>query len=221
MGNIHPDVFFAQLIEGASTRKKHSLEIIHSICKGQNERGSKDFSIPTIVRLLDGTGGPTEQTVRNKGGADYRALLSCWANYTDGTTNKPKAKQENSISDDILAGISDPTIRALVGVILAENRKLKGENSLLKQKTVLSIDIRPTLRPILNSNENIEALPQLSKLLPSEITALKYAISDEFLNHQGWTTDDQGRIKVKGIPIYKPGYITALKKVLSDYSDGK
>jgi hypothetical protein len=71
-----------------------------------------------------------------------------------------------------LAGISDPTIRALVGVILAENKKLKSENALLKHQTTLTIDI------------------------------------------QGWTVDAQGRVKNKGMQLYKAGYVTAIKKIL-------
>ncbi len=185
------------------------------------ERGSKDFSIPTIGRLLAKVKGPSEQTIRNKEGADYRALMQCWASYVDGVTKKPKAKQESAISEEILEGITDPTIRALVGVVLAENRKLKGENSLLKRQTTITIDMRTHTRPILNSSANVEILPLMSNLLPSEITALQHAISDEFLKEQGWTTDGQGRIKYKEHSIYKAGYVTAIKKVLSTCLEDK
>ncbi len=221
MGNIHPDELLVQLSENASTRKKRSLEIIHNICKEQHERGSKDFSIPTISRLSIVEKGPSEQTIRNKEGADYRALMQCWADYAEGVTKKPKLKQKNDINEEILVGITDPTIRALVGVFLAENRKLKGENSLLKRQTTLTIDMRPSARPMLNSISSEEILPQMTSLLPSEITALQHAVSDEFLKEQGWTTDDQGRIKYKGHSIYKAGYVTAIKKVLSTCLEDK
>jgi hypothetical protein len=215
---IEPNRLFAQLLENASTRKKRSLEIVHNICKEQYERGSKDFSIPTIGRLSVEEKGPSKQTIRNKAGEDYRALMHCWAEYANGTTKKTKTKQENTTSDEILAGITDPTIRALVGVILAENRKLKGENSLLKQNTNLTIDMRHPSRALLNANDSTEALPQTSNLLPSEVTALQNAISDEFLTEWGFTTDQQGRVKFKGRTMYKAGYVTAIKKILSNYS---
>lgn len=122
----------------------------------------------------------------------------------------------------LLAGITDPAIRALVGVVLAENSKLKSENSLLKQETKLTIDIRPSVsRPLLNANENMEELPQVQNLLPLEITALENAISDEFLKDWGYTTDEQGRIKNKGRTMYKAGYVTAIKKILSSNLKGK
>ncbi|HDR7623655.1 TPA: hypothetical protein QCX73_003311 [Bacillus mycoides] len=218
MVTIDPAELVAQLLKNASTRKKRSLEIIHNICKEQYERGSKDFSIPTIGRLSIGAKGPSIQTIRNKEGADYRAVMQCWADYANGTTKKTKTKQENTTSDEILAGITDPTIRALVGVVLAENRKLKSENSLLKQQTKLTIDMRHPTRPLLNTNEDAKVLPQISNLLPLEITALQNAISDEFLKDWGFTTDEQGRIKYKGRTMYKAGYVTAIKKILSNYS---
>ena len=146
--------------------------------------------------------------------------MQCWADYANGTTKKIKTKQENTTSDEILAGITDPTIRALVGVVLAENRKLKSENSLLKQQTKLTIDMRPPARPLLNANENTETLPQISNLLPSEITALENAISVEFLKDWDFKTDDQGRIKYKGRTMYKAGYVTAIKKILSSNLKG-
>lgn len=221
MTNIHPDEYVAKLCENASTRKRNSLNIIHKICTEQYERGSKDFSIPTIVRLSVEAGGPSEQTIRNKSGEDYRALLNCWANYTGGVTRKPKTAKGSSFADNILAAIPDVTIRALVGTILAENSKLKGENSLLKNQINLTIDMRPAPNPALIGNKSTEMLPQPNNLLPSEITSLQHAISGEFLKEQGWTTDEQGRVKYKGRTIYKPGYVTAIKKVLANNSEDK
>lgn len=51
-------------------------------------------------------------------------------------------------------------------------------------------------------------------LTDTEIDALRNAISEEFLNHQGWITDNYGRVKENGIQIYKAGYVAAIQKVL-------
>lgn len=50
----------------------------------------------------------------------------------------------------------------------------------------------------------------------TEIDSLRNAISNEFLNHQGWTTDNYGRVKENSIQIYKAGYITAIQKILNE-----
>ena len=46
------------------------------------------------------------------------------------------------VNDDILASISEPTTKALVGMLMAENKSSK-ENSLLKEQTTFTIDMRP------------------------------------------------------------------------------
>lgn len=213
--NISPDELLTELLKDASSRRKRSLEIVYNVCKEQTERGSKDFSPVTIGHLSEEAGGPKERTIRNKDGEDYRAIMNAWANYTNGVTKKPRSEREPSVNDEILAGIIDPTIRALVGVIMAEHRKLKGENSLLKRSTTLTLDMRPDARPVLNNEEGVGIFPPAYNLLPSEVEALKHAISKELLDDQGWTPDDQGRIKHKGRAVFKVGYVTAIMKVLS------
>ena len=214
MVNIHPDELFAQLYENASTRKKRTLKLIHETCRKQSESNIKDFSIGTIARLIADNGGPSEQGLRNKNGQDYRALINTWAKYSNVSTKKPKTAKTSGINDEILANVSDPTTRALVGILMAENKKLKRENSLLKQQTTLTIDMRKPKDKNIGVNQNTVLLPSSHDLTEMELNALRDAISDEFMQHRGWTVDKYGRVKEKGIQVYKPGYVNAIKKVL-------
>ena len=66
MAEIAPNKLFRELCEIASTRKKRSLERIHEACKNQYKLKDKDFSIPTIAKLIASEGGPSEQGLRNK-----------------------------------------------------------------------------------------------------------------------------------------------------------
>lgn len=214
MVNMHPDELFSQLYENASTRKKKTLELIHNTCRKQSASNVKDFSLGTIARLIADKGGPSEQGLRNKNAEDYRALINLWVDYCNTTTKKPKKEKASTLNDDILANVSDPTTRALVGMLISENKKLKRENSLLKEQTTFTIDMRP-IKDI-NSNQNVVIVEPSYDLTETELDALRDAISDEFMKHQGWTTDEYGRVKEKGIQIYKAGYVTAIKKVLND-----
>jgi hypothetical protein len=55
---------------------------------------------------------------------------------------------------------------------------------------------------------------------PAETLRLfTHAISDDLFSHQGWTVDVQGRVKNKGMQLYKAGYVTAIKKILSFHSE--
>jgi hypothetical protein len=214
MVNIHPDELFTQLQENESTRKKRTLELINEVCKKHSDMGNKDFSIVTMAGLISDAGGPSEQALRNKQAEDYRALINQWAEYSNGTHKKVKSQKSTSVNDDILRNVSDPTTKALVGMILAENKKLKNENSLLKQQTTLTIDMRKSKDEALEGNQNAFLLSPTHNLTEMEIKALRESISDEFMNHQGWTVDEYGRVKEKGIPVYKPGYVSAIEKIL-------
>lgn len=73
--------------------------------------------------LITDNGGPSEQTLRNKQGENYRALIKQWADYSHGSSRKVKKQKSTGLNDEILANVTDPTTRALVGMILAENKK--------------------------------------------------------------------------------------------------
>lgn len=122
MSNIHPDDLYNQLYENASTRKKRTLMLIYEVCNKQHESEVKDFSLGTISNLMSDKGGLSEQALRNKNAEPYRLLISQWAEYSNTTTKKPKKKTSTTINDEILSQISEPTTKALVGMIIAENK---------------------------------------------------------------------------------------------------
>lgn len=213
---MHPDELLVQLKENASVRKKRTLELVHEVCKKQHESGSKDYSISTIAMIIAANGGPSEQALRNKQAEDYRVLIKQWAEYSNGSNRKNAAQKLTGLNDEILANVTDPTTRALVGMILAENKKLKKENSLLKQRTTLTIDMRKPKDEVLGSGQNVVLVSPSHDLTDTELKALREAISDDFMKDRGWTVDDYGRVKEKGIQVYKPGYVSAIKKVLKE-----
>lgn len=216
MSNIHPDDLYNQLCKNATTRKKKTLKLVHEVCKKQHESVAKDFSLGTISKLISDKGGLSEQALRNKNAEPYRLLISQWAEYSNTTTKKPKKQTSTTINDEILSQIAEPTVKALVGMIIAENRKLKNENNLLKNQTCITIDMRNQNSRSVANNSDVIIVSTLDDLTDMEIAALKEAISDEFINYMGWTSDTYGRVKEKGRQIYKPGYITAIKKVLNE-----
>lgn len=144
-------------------------------------------------------------------------MLSAWASYSDGTTRKPPARVEHGTADDVLGMISDAAVRALVGSFLAENRKLKAENMILKTHANVIIDRRPA--PVLSvtaSSTGVEVIAPLTMLLPLEVDALQHAISDELLKNMGWAVDAKtGRVSKGGHLIFRVGFATAINKVLN------
>lgn len=205
-----PDELLDLLKAKSNTRKQRSLDIINGICKDQINQGSRDFSIATIGRLSAEQGGLSPQTIRNKGGDDFRALIAAWADHAKGAMKKPPKIQESGINS-ILGKINDPALRSIVGSILAINAKLQREVNLLKQQSEIIIDRRAV--PLLETRQH-ESHPA-SFLTSSEASALSHAISSELMEQEGWIIEKSGRIVNNlGRTIFKTGFESAVRKIL-------
>lgn len=209
---MHPDELLEQLKASANPRKQKNLDLIHAVCREQHQRGSRDFSVATISRIAQERGGPVKSTIHNKTGDDFKGLIKAWADHTGGVTRKVRKVSENPVYA-VLDKIPDPAVRAVMGAVLAENKKLRGEVNLLKANTEVVID--QTTMTTSQSKDTIQILPAFTGLTDSETQALKHAISEKFMLDEGWTQDDYGRVlNAKGRAIYKVGYVTAIRKIV-------
>lgn len=209
---MHPDELLEQLKANATIRKARNLDIIHAVCREQHERGSTDFSVATISRIAQERGGPVKSTIHNKTGDDFKGLIKAWADHTGGVTRKVRKVSENPVYA-VLDKIPDPAVRAVMGAVLAENKKLRGEVNLLKANTEVVID-RTTKQPT-EPKETIQILPASTGLTDSEKEALHHAISDKLMKEEGWSQDGHGRIlNAKGRPIFKVGFVSAIRKIV-------
>ncbi|MDQ1921244.1 gamma-mobile-trio protein GmtX [Massilia pseudoviolaceinigra] len=85
--------------------------------------------------------------------------------------------------------------------------------TLLKSETDRVLDMRsqPKAEPL----DLIQILPASTQLLPSEIEALRHAVSNKFFSEQDWKCDENGRITDHmGRQLYKVGYTTSILKLL-------
>lgn len=209
---MHPDELLEQLKANANPRKQKNLDLIHAVCREQHERGSRDFSVATISKIAQERGGPVKSTIHNKTGDDFKGLIKAWADHTGGVTRKVRKVSENPVYA-VLDKIADPAVRAVMGAVLAENKKLRGEVNLLKANTEVVIDQRTITTS--QSRDTIQILPAFTGLTDSEKEALQHAISDKLMQDEGWTQDDHGRVlNAKGRAIYKVGYVTAIRKIV-------
>lgn len=215
---MHPDDLLDQLKKTATPRKQNTLDLIHEICREQYERGSRDFSVATIARVAAARGGPSKGAIHNKTGDDYKGLIKAWAEHTGGVTRKVRQVSENPYSA-LIEKIENPALRAMMSGILAENRKLRREITLLKAEGNRMIDMRSNSN---SSRESIQILPASFGLYPSEIEALRHAVSDRTRKDEGWSFDAEGRVLSDvGRVIFKAGYVSAIRKILGEGSTAK
>ncbi len=215
MKAISPSETLRRLKDGADSRRIKSLDILNSTLQSYVDSGGDNFSIRVIAKLSVTNGGPKEQSIRNKTGDSFKILISSWAEHVrtlKNSTSTTIKSNLNSMSStkDILKLIDDPALRGRGGILLAERDMYLRELALLKKYTDIVLDKR------MSTNEkNMENRVLFTEY---ELDAIKMAISENFLNRQNWIADSDGRVYSGRKRIYGPGYVTALRKIIENYS---
>ncbi|WP_017396480.1 gamma-mobile-trio protein GmtX [Acinetobacter haemolyticus] len=159
---------------GKSQRTQDSLNKLNTLLETRFNAKEKDYSIATIGRVSKADGGIGEVSIRNKTGGHFRLLIDAWATKADTNMKKPpiphSRKNEIPTDTELLLRLNDPVMRAVVGQIIAERKKLKAENHILKQNTEVIVDMRPNQNiGAEQAHQGIQVLSTLdSLLLPSE-----------------------------------------------------
>lgn len=104
-------------------------------------------------------------TIHNKTGDDFKGLLKAWADPAGGATRKVRKVSENPVYA-ALDKSPDPAVRAVMGAVRAENRKLRGEVNLLQANTEVVIDRRTVTAS--QPKDTVQILPAFTGLTDSE-----------------------------------------------------
>lgn len=206
---------------GKSQRTQDSLNKLNTLLETRFNAKEKDYSIATIGRVSKADGGIGEVSIRNKTGGHFRLLIDAWATKANTNMKKPPVphsrKNEIPTDTELLLRLNDPVMRVVVGQIIAERKKLKAENHILKQNAEVIVDMRPNQNiGAEQAHQEIQVLSTLdSLLLPSDIEALKDAIDENKMAQLGWTVSKYGAVKDEcERPLFKTGFVLAIKKIL-------
>lgn len=197
---MNPTDFLEQLKLGASSKQSKTLDAIFSICQEQMDRGATDFSYATISRIGVDRGVPKAQSLRNKSGEVYQALIKCFNELVEGSK---KVVKRRAASNAWIDDITDPKLRFLVS---------KQQADLDEAKRLVREIIPPGMSIIVDDRRGGMSHHRLSEV---ERRAIEFLASDEFLKEWGYTTGDRGEVMDgQGNRLFKPGTIDALKKAL-------
>lgn len=105
-------------------------------------------------------------------------MLKAWADDTGGATRKVRKVGENPVYA-VLDKILDPAVRAVVGAVLTENKKLRGEVNRPKANTEVVIDQRTVTAS--QPKDTVQILPASTGLTDSEKEAQRHAFSDKLM----------------------------------------
>ncbi|MDH0513600.1 gamma-mobile-trio protein GmtX [Comamonas terrigena] len=215
MTDIHPDAVLASLLDkGARSNRRANLTKMHEVCRRQHAAGSRDFSLPSIGRLVEAEGIMKGRALYNAPSADYRTLIEAWAAYA----GPPEPKPPKSLaSHDYLMRIEDPAIRSIMQAIIAERDKLKAQINVLKAHTQVTVDRRPLGATISAAPGTlpVAVLSLSAQLTPSEREALQKAVSASYLEERGLKEGSHGEIvNERGRTVFEVGFARAIRKVL-------
>ncbi|MCE1003082.1 MULTISPECIES: gamma-mobile-trio protein GmtX [Pseudomonas] len=193
-----PEEMLQYLCEKAP-RQKASLKAVYAVCKEQAESGSTDFSYSAIARLGIDRGVPKVQSIRNKTGENYQALIKCFEGTLGARKRTPKSRSGDAWADQI----SDPKLRILVQRLLAELAEA--------QRTVKEF-IPPGTKIRVDDRSNASSDFKLTNV---ERRAIEHLKTDDFLQQWKLIRGEKGDVvDERGKVVFKPGTMQAIEKVL-------
>jgi hypothetical protein len=216
MSTIDPNQLFETLKACARPQKQQNLEIMHQVCAQLHRLGSKDFSLATVGRMSEERGGMSRRALYNTTSDDFKGLIRAWAEFAADKMPKTKPRESLLSDNELLKKITDPALRALMGGILAERDRLRGEVKVLKSNANVVIDKR-----VLSGYVNVTPKGQVVQVVSgaglseTERNALAQAISPEFLHQEGWSEGQNGEIlNARGRHLFQIGFANAIRKLL-------
>ncbi|MBV33991.1 MAG: hypothetical protein CMP47_00750 [Rickettsiales bacterium] len=200
---MNPEELLEKLKKDSSPTVKKTLDAIYQICCEQKKRKDDDFSVVTISRLGYKRGVPKAQTIRNKSGIKYKALINAFAKEVEPSDELIPNKHHEAWIEEI----DSPKLRLLARMLASElreaNEKIK---EIIPPNQVITIyDNKPGL------NQGDHALTE------QERRAIEYLLSKKFTKRWMLKSNEYGEyLDEEGTTVFKPGTLTALKKAL-DY----
>ncbi|MBU3070205.1 hypothetical protein KOI40_10260 [Aestuariicella sp. G3-2] len=196
---MNPQELLNRLKVGASAKQSKTLDAIFLVCQEQIDRGASDFAYATISRIGAGRGVPKAQSIRNRSGEAYQALIKGFAEISELSHKPRKRKSEDAWIDEI----TDPKTRLLVS---------KQQAELNEAKRLVREIVPPGTTIVVDDRRGGLSRHRLSDV---ERRALEFLASDEFLKEWGYVAGDRGEVvDNQGNRLFKPGTIDAIKKAL-------
>ncbi|MEM5545987.1 gamma-mobile-trio protein GmtX [Pseudoalteromonas fuliginea] len=196
-----PEELLVELKMDVKTKVKQTLQAIYEVCSEQKKRGLSDFSFSTISRLGEGRGVPKAQSIRNKTGAPYRALIK---SFEDNINEKNSKNKKYKGKVDWIEEISDVRLKILVSHQAAQ---------LAEAKRIIKEFTPPDM--VININDGLAI--QTESFDHLERKALEYLMSDDFINKWHFKKGIHGDVlNEQDERVFKIATLDALGKALKN-----
>jgi len=197
---MNTEELLKKLKSNVSNKAQQTLDLIYEICIEQVERGVADFSAATISRLGQKRGVPKAQSIRNKSGVHYRALLQA---FTEQHSSIGLQLSIPRRADAWITEIKDPKIQLLVRMQAAD---------LAKAKRMIKEIVPPGLQVCIDDRGSPGTECRLNNV---ERKALEYTVEKQFLLDNDFVVGKYGDVlNSEGNKVFRPGTIDGIKRAL-------
>lgn len=200
-----------------STRRQQSLRNLAAVLRKRVEHRDNNFQIASIAGECSALGGPSEQTIRNKPGEQFRELIEAYAAVHGGKTRARSSTRsyDDELMHRIITAIPDAQLRTEIVLELAEKRSLQRQLDILRSSTSRGMIIRLPNEASAQGQQQTVTSNAGVELSDVEIVALKTFIGKSNLTNNGWRVAADGRILAEsGREITKVGFVSALQRIL-------
>ena len=213
--------------------KAANLDLLWEVLIEIREEGGRDYSLAEVGRRLEQKGGLKTQSLRNTGGADFRVIITAFAQSVMGSP-RYIAKTKSSV-DQALELISDHSTRVVLQEELVKAKKLREENATLRHAfsrlSIPTVEERPgearvnepTHMPTL-SQKGAEAgmvvMNERGRVVSEDLLeALQKGLNRRRLLNKGFKVLEDGSIRgsVNNEQLFPPGFVTACEAFLAGY----
>lgn len=208
MNKAQPDEIWSRLeTKGKNPRLIRNLTIIHEICREiTNGAPPRDFSTAYVGRISQMRSGPSLNTLYSPKGKHFRHLIDDWAKHDVSFAKKVIVKSPVlEATPGVMSKIEDPAVRSFVGLLSAENRRLRAEIIALKALSggTPVIDMRPLAsqsafklsgNSVPLTDDERESLVNATSINWLKANRLKEGIRGELLNGDGGVVLSRGAL---------------------------
>lgn len=193
--------------EAKHPTKRRNLQRLHEVCSRRHKALSANWSYQAVARDAEAVGFLTEKSITLPSARHYRWLIDAWRDESQAfASRKPQGK-----TSDWTESIADEALRMIFLSNQAEIRELRSQLSIARKYQEPVTVYLSKLDP-----EVLEASgPSKSLLVPSELSALRRAVSSSHHSSVGWVEGNNGQvINDDGIEVLPAGFLPGLRKLL-------
>ncbi len=203
--------FDAEEMATGHPARKRNIKSLWDTLESLRLEGCEDWSLANIGRRSEQRKGMKTQSLRNSQGKVFRDLIG---EYVQAVSHaQPKAPA--SKLDEILASITDISSRALLREMIAEGKRYKHENDMLREAIKrLSIGKAPEKASDMTNKvaDQVEVLQASAPLKKSHAGVLKRALDEKRLAERGLRIEANGSlVDETGFELFPPGFIDAIR----------